>query len=181
MFRWRRIVIFPPIHIVIAHTLIIAWYKGNILDRRFAVGTNFYWYTPDKEEKQGEHIGKRSAAGPYCWDCGITLCKGGTREVHYDVGFFESCPHCGKERSEASKESALKELGFHRHGLTRRGVGSCSSFTWTMMGHLHRLKSMVMVEYAVVIDEYGNLFTADQLLAELEDCPIQTQYYGEFS
>ena len=53
------------------------------------MGTNFYWIVtgtaavpsdvkvPIEEDSPEVHIGKRSAAGPYCWDCGVTLCEGG--------------------------------------------------------------------------------------------------------
>ena len=53
------------------------------------MGTNYYVKTDDGEV----HIGKRSAAGWYCWDCRQTLCKG---RVHYGDGYFDRCPICGK-------------------------------------------------------------------------------------
>ena len=56
------------------------------------MGTNFY-------TRDGLHIGKRSAAGTYCWDCRLTLCKGGEKAVHMSThgahGFYDACPKCG--------------------------------------------------------------------------------------
>lgn len=40
------------------------------------MGTNFYF-------SNGGHIGKRSAAGWYCWDCKQTFCVNGEEHVHY--------------------------------------------------------------------------------------------------
>ena len=38
------------------------------------MGTNFYKIKRvDNKIEEGEHIGKRSAAGEYCWDCRRTL------------------------------------------------------------------------------------------------------------
>lgn len=63
------------------------------------MGTNFYWITPEpelitlptgEEVERGRfdhddpriHIGKRSAAGMYCWSCRVTLHKHGEKYVH---------------------------------------------------------------------------------------------------
>ena len=62
------------------------------------MGTNFHWVLdiPDQiKTPTGDvienpiddmdpvyHIGKRSAAGMYCWDCDDTLCPGGKSQVH---------------------------------------------------------------------------------------------------
>lgn len=52
------------------------------------MGTNYYWADklaedPSNKDDINVHIGKRSAAGTYCWDCGTTLCLDGARYVHY--------------------------------------------------------------------------------------------------
>ena len=41
------------------------------------MGTNFYLGKYVYETKYENHIGKRSAAGLYCWDCDETLIIGG--------------------------------------------------------------------------------------------------------
>ena len=48
------------------------------------MGTNFYIIDKDQEYSEGRHIGKRSAAGWYCWDCGTTLCIV-TGKQHYRI------------------------------------------------------------------------------------------------
>lgn len=123
------------------------------------MGTNFY--TLD-----GRHIGKRSAAGRYCWDCGITLCKG---RVHYGDGFHDACPQCGaaplKESIETS--SAGRELGFNNAPPeAKTGVQSCSSFSWAM--EVGELEGEPAIE-----DEYGRQYTAPEFQQVLEECPIR--------
>ena len=63
------------------------------------MGCNFY--TLDNR-----HIGKRSDAGFYCWDCEITLCKGGGRAVHSGDEFYNKCPKCGRPRETEEIEEA---------------------------------------------------------------------------
>lgn len=123
------------------------------------MGTNFY--TLD-----GRHIGKRSAAGRYCWDCRVTLCKG---RIHYSEGFYDACPKCGavplKETIEAS--SAGRELGFNKSApAAKTGVRSCSSFSWAM--EIGEMEGEATVE-----DEYGRKYTAVEFQQVLEECPIR--------
>lgn len=61
------------------------------------MGTNFYRIKTEAEleedvkngvedlNQEGEHIGKRSAAGMYCWDCGVTLNVNGEFWVHQSI------------------------------------------------------------------------------------------------
>ena len=49
------------------------------------MGTNFYIKGSPKTANLDDpkwHIGKRSAAGLYCFDCGVTLCEQGEKFVH---------------------------------------------------------------------------------------------------
>lgn len=50
------------------------------------MGTNYYarGYRRIADMDPQYHIGKRSAAGLYCWDCGKTLCKDGESGIHFD-------------------------------------------------------------------------------------------------
>ncbi len=137
------------------------------------MGTNYY-YRKNKEEV---HIGKRSAAGLYCWDCKRTLCKGGNAQVHESCnhhGFCncnweDHCISCGqypkKEGLESS--SAGRELGFNTQKYNKKtGVQSCSSFTWAI--NPLELRNIRKIE-----DEYGRVFTKKQFYELLEECPIQ--------
>lgn len=79
------------------------------------MGCNFYIYNP--ETKELKHIGKRSAAGRYCWDCGVTLCIDGEYYVHYsDHAWYDYCPKCGRTKDDEDKfseSSVARELGFN--------------------------------------------------------------------
>jgi hypothetical protein len=146
------------------------------------MGTNFYL-----KEDESFHIGKRSAAGWYCWNCGITLCKGGEEQIHYgkgmEDGWWQSCPECDQEREqESTSESSVgRELGFNKSDPCRKtGVKSCSSFSWAMKPN----KLTDLIEYmfdalkvspdtTVILDEYGNEFTWERFKEVLSECPVQ--------
>ena len=125
------------------------------------MGTNFY-------TTKGVHIGKRSAAGMYCWHCRTTLCEQGEEGVHYGAPFAEACPKCGRRATEESLEhsTAGLELGFNRDTGHKVGVASCSSFYWAMRpARAKRLQG--------VVDEYGRYYTAAEFDWVLMGCPIQ--------
>lgn len=147
------------------------------------MGTNFYTVSDNK------HIGKRSAAGKYCWDCKVTLCKGGDKFIHQDSelfsGFYDHCPKCGKKPVDEPIEesSAGRELGFNKSiPKEKTGVKSCSSFTWAMKPSavLNRqlFKSVygifgIAVSGQIIEDEYHQKYTLDEFYKVLEECPIQ--------
>ncbi len=140
------------------------------------MGTNFYikaiFDKPLKKpmsidlEDPSIHIGKRSAAGPYCWDCGITLCKKGEDSIHYENSgledkWHEGCPICLKKHMEDA--------------ISSKGVRHCCSFTWAQEPEEFRRK-MTQYLYSkkwIVIDENGVRYTFRQFLKELDFCPIQ--------
>jgi len=128
------------------------------------MGTNFY--TMD-----GKHVGKRSAAGWFCWDCGVTLCKAGNAGVHLNKEWYESCPKCGSKPEEESLEggSVGRELGFNTSSPCRKtGVKSCASFTWAVPPESIRQKRSFR-------DGYDRRYSKEEFDAVLEECPIQ--YY----
>jgi hypothetical protein len=129
------------------------------------MGTNFYIarakvkdHFTDEERIGQKHIGKRSAAGWYCWDCKVTLCARGEEFVHNGVrnmaeadriraafpkhkiddrGWLLACPKCGKERPDGKdnliRGAAARELGFDKSPFApRTGVDTCSSFSWAI-------------------------------------------------
>jgi hypothetical protein len=131
------------------------------------MGTNFY--------VDSAHIGKRSAAGWWCWDCGLTLCKNGLSRVHFDESkWHKACPSCGKKPTKESiGEGAVgRELGFNKEPFApKSGVSSCSSFTWAMNpSHLRQELARKRIK-----DEYGTWFSRKEFAALLTECPIQ--YY----
>jgi hypothetical protein len=164
------------------------------------MGTNFYWKVPKKPRKpvtlptgvvldaydvgaKSEdpriHVGKRSAAGPYCWDCSITLCKEGPQAIHHGhASWYEACPTCDKRQDLPPgkwNRSASIELGFAQADEVRpTGVVCCSSFTWAQDPDKVRDALKAKAEKIVVVDEYDRTYTERAFLAMLHaNCPIE--------
>jgi len=115
------------------------------------MGCNFYTL-------RGKHIGKRSAAGLYCWDCGVPI----NRE--------KECPKCGNKpkKEDFSNSAAGRELGFNKEPFAKKtGVASCSSFSWAIKPE--KIKKILFVK-----DEYGRKYSGKTFREEiLAECPIQ--------
>ena len=122
------------------------------------MSTNFYWIkTPDLLPN---HIGKRSAAGLYCYDCGTTLNWYGTTHVH-DGGWHwhKQCPYCGKAVT----------------------TGACS-FTWSMMNQRKCIENYANGEqHKIIVDEYERQYTAQEFLEEIKGCAIEQQCPGDWT
>lgn len=134
------------------------------------MGTNFYFVDIDETIK--EHIGKRSAAGLFCWNCGISLNFDGNNNVHRGGNnWLKECPICGKQITveKLINSTGGRELGFNKVKPQRkRNVASCSSFTWAMSpGHFANLKTKqdlhIQDEYGTKINDFGVI---------LSECPI---------
>ena len=135
------------------------------------MGTNFYTnkkYIDSDNPKY--HIGKRSAAGLYCWDCKITLCKQGIDGIHKSYSIFYSfCPKCEKNYTSEKLEysSVGRELGLNKSKPDSKiGVNSCSSFSWAM-------PKDKALKYKAIYDEYGRKYTREEFLDVLKECPIE--------
>ena len=149
------------------------------------MGTNFYERGYRNDDDPEHHIGKRSAAGWYCWDCGVTLCIGGIEAVHSGSGTHKACPKCGKvpDREESLDNSAAgRELGFNKTPPTRKtGVRSCSSFSPAMplekidgpdFGKQCPCCGKPFDDDKRIEDEYGRLYTVAEFREMLTECPI---------
>ena len=148
------------------------------------MGTNFYFYRGDTESA---HIGKRSAAGLYCWDCRMSLCsesydrireeyRYGQEAVHYSSreDWLSTCPLCGKSKTQETlaDSSVGRELGFnHTIPAAKTGISSCSSFSWAISprGLRNRIEQGMEIR-----DEYGRSYTLSEFQAVLSECPIQS-------
>ena len=141
------------------------------------MGTNFYWRKIPQEFQKYQnnvyevvscydardsvlkHIGKRSGAGLYCYDCGTTLHRLGTDYVHSGEGdWYPKCPICGRE-----------------------GSPMCT-FRWTFMKHkwlVQKLANEGCTE-KLIIDEYGDEYTPLEFLGEVET-PVEFQTCQEFT
>jgi len=158
------------------------------------MGTNFYWAEENVRYSTDPivHIGKRSAAGMYCWDCRITLCKGGESRIHRDSIFYDECPRCGKSRIREKLDISPVdvELGFAKPRTEKpTGVQGCSSFSWAQAPLVVRAKCLhglcgLNRWRRIVVDEYGRKYTGGQFIKMLDiNCPVQyTRHVGvEFS
>lgn len=156
------------------------------------MGTNFYWIRNDEGQIPGGiplegheerdhfkiHIGKRSAAGLYCWDCGIPLVKPVFRRSGYGMIYVSAdavhdsrnpstteCPMCyGSVQHPAAVTDrghpAGVELGFAAPLQSRpSGVSGASSFSWAQ--EPSRVLSIIAraPDLEIVIDEYGDKYT----------------------
>jgi hypothetical protein len=154
------------------------------------MGTNFYIRGYCHDDRPNRHIGKRSAAGFYCFDCRVTLCSQGESAIHDNGHFHDACPKCGtKPRPKDLSTSAVgRELGLNKTrpgSIERTGVDGCSSFTWAMPENewyaLHQKPYAVCPTCrspykdrpdAIIEDEYGRLYTADEFQGVLRECAI---------
>lgn len=148
------------------------------------MGTNFYWVDPDRVGVPAiparDHIGKRSAAGWYCYDCNMPLVRGGDANlVHHSAdAVVDRCPKCGQSKPSEhfASGSAAIELGFAtpRKGRKSRGIASCSSFTWGQDPvNVQRLCEQHATE-KVIIDEYGREMTGQEFMSMVfANCPLQ--------
>jgi len=130
------------------------------------MGTNFYFVDENGYER---HIGKRSAAGAFCWDCGVTLCADGNSGVHLNGRWLKECPGCGEKPTEEDLgvSSGGRELGFNRiKPKAKTGVKSCCSFSWAISPEdFKKLKG------GHIRDEYDRKIK--NFPGVLSECPIQ--------
>jgi hypothetical protein len=115
------------------------------------MGTNFYLIERDAVpcvDDPRVHVGKRSGAGLYCWDCDEML------------GERDDCPQC----------SATAAMGSDR----REGVSKACSFTWGMSPRKVRKLCLAGWHRNIIVDEHGEKFTGAAFLELLDEiCPIQ--------
>ncbi len=160
------------------------------------MGTNFYWLPIDppmpaeivfadgerRQPPEGRHIGKRSAAGKFCWDCGISLCvdlyPDGSPACHNSRSeWHKVCPKCGAEPGAGSLDRgpAAVELGFAKPESERpKGCGHTSSFRWATDAVEVRAICERLGDRACVSDEYGRHFTGREFLRMLvSNCGIE--------
>lgn len=133
------------------------------------------------------HVGKRSAAGLYCWDCRMTFCKEGEERVHHSGTFwYDFCPSCGKEYEQnhdlLKQGAAAIELGFATtEEQVPTGVGTVCSFSWAQPPDKFREFVETRADQIIVKDEYGRELTGQQFLTMLAcNCPVElTHFVGD--
>lgn len=143
------------------------------------MGTNYYIKDIGISDSPECHIGKKSAAGLYCWNCNITLCIAGDKWIHNsskDEHWYKKCPVCGQipKKESLSESSAGRELGFNKGAYKKKtGVASCSSFTFAMPPEKVKL-------IPHIVNEYDDEFTQKEFQQILEECPIRYYSIGEW-
>jgi len=177
------------------------------------MGTNFYWLAPPLDcphchgkieldfvngglrvpsededsapsSRRAEHIGKRSAAGLYCYDCDLTLIVGGVHSSGSSQ--HQACPKCGAKPPDFSKldrGAAAVELGFAKPEPERpKGVYTAASFSWALEpdgGEGVRAILGRNLKAKIVVDEYGRTYTGAEFLSMLRsNCPIEFRHIG---
>ena len=145
------------------------------------MGTNFYAAGHSHDDSPKYHIGKRSAAGMYCWDCHKSLCKAGEARIHtsgfgnHDKEWHKACPNCGKKAAPEPIGSGAvgMELGFNTSApQVKTGVASCSSFNWAMTQERFEQISKSRRKKPIE-DEYGRKFTIEEFRQILVECPVR--------
>lgn len=166
------------------------------------MGTNFYWalvgggaiqlatgdhitVTVDSDDPR-IHIGKRSAAGLYCYDCDVTLCPGGKARIHMsDEEWPKACPKCGATQADEGLRAGpvAVELGFAAPREERpTGVRGTSSFSWAQSPEAVRRTCEAHMDDEVIVDEYERRMTGRAFLAMLRaNCAVEfTGSVGEW-
>jgi len=138
------------------------------------------FYLRNEDGSEGQHIGKRSAAGHYCFDCDVTLCVGGNKEVHNGYGtneeWFDTCPKCGKPPMKESLDTSAVgiELGFNKNLTEKKtGVRGCCSFRWAMDPIRFISVDFPKLGNYPVTDEYGKTYKIGEFVEMVKVCPIQ--------
>ena len=121
----------------------------------------------------GEHIGKRWAAGIWCWSCKI--------EAEHDViGLFWYCPRCGARCSEKTLfNPAMRELGFDKSKERKRsGVDGASGFIWHAKNKQDAMKKFKKIRKCKT--EYGESWTAKRFWRMFNDVIEESYSDDEF-
>ena len=156
------------------------------------MSTNFYWISKEAVQDSIQvHIGKRSAAGSYCFDCGTTLYDGGTVSIHTGDNnevygrWLGACPSCSKKASDthSSKSNSIDTINNLSPFSSKSGISMSNSFTWTLLKHKWTILEMVKTNSSekVIVNEYGEFFSAKEFFDELDACPIEHQLPVPFS
>lgn len=139
-----------------------------------------------EDEDPRIHIGKRSAAGLYCFDCDNTLCPGGKDRIHTggNEPWPNKCPKCGQgATNEPLHDSAPGiELGFAEPKVDRpKGVRSCCSFSWAQDPAAVLAACHEGLDRTLVVDEYGRTMTGKEFGEMLvANCPVQFSSLGQW-
>ncbi len=140
-------------------------------------------YTAGKNRK---HVGKRYAAGIWCWDCRFCLIVKdhltGSQKV------LPNCPKCLKVTPITPEYNpAMRELGLDKPAPRKHsGIDGASGFTWCIDPHEGLGTSIVAIQEQLakrhhLITEYGDRITIAEFEAMFDDIIIERKLDGQFS
>lgn len=137
---------------------------------------------------EDKHIGKRYAAGIWCWDCKVPMFD--PHDTSIKGTNYEYCRSCGKKRPDYKDmpyNGAMRELGFDKKKPKEHsGIDGASGFIWCIDDHYGLGTSKEEILYSLkdikeVIDEYGRRMSIKEFHDIFKDV-IEEQYVrGEFS
>ena len=123
----------------------------------------------------GGHIGKRWAAGVWCWEC--------KKEAEYDaLGCFHFCAKCGARCSGETLafNPAMRELGFDKtKEIKHKGVDGASGFFWHAKNRKEALRKLKGIKK--VKTEYGQYWTIKRFWRMFSDVIKQEYLDSDFS
>lgn len=112
------------------------------------------------------HIGKRSAAGLYCYSCNSWFHDPANCDKR-EPDERRTCKYCGKGPEDVMSRAASMELGFSEAEADRpeSGVKGTCSFGWANWpDEVYRIALTAPVDMPLVIDEYGRTMTGQEFL-----------------
>lgn len=132
----------------------------------------------------GRHIGKRYAAGVWCW----THKKQCIHEDKEGQTFDWVCPEGHRvDSTQVGFNPAFRELGFDKSDPTfHQGIDGASGFTWAIGAGLGHDRDSVKATIfgrgrRFVKTEYGDKWTIQQFRDMFKDVIIQKDLEGYFS
>lgn len=123
------------------------------------------------------HLGKRSGAGRFCWDCMVTLNMGGNSAIHMGKSdWHPACPKCNKTEKDKYPTRFDKVADVEKETIPEdrpTGIASSCSFSWAQNpeGVLAILEQRP--NDLLVIDEYEETYTGVTFATMLRNsCPV---------
>lgn len=122
--------------------------------------------TPEISLEDFSHIGKRSAAGLYCYSCNAWF--------HDPAGCDErpkeqrtSCKYCGAEHKPGMNRATSVELGFSKPETLRpeSGVEGTCVFSWANWpDEVYNIARQAPAEMPLIVNEYGKTMTGKEFI-----------------
>lgn len=113
------------------------------------------------------HIGKRSAAGLYCYSCNSWLHDPANCDTRPPEE-RKTCKYCGRGAEDGLNRATSTELGFSKAETTRPdgGVKGTCSFGWANWpDEVYRICHAAPEDIPLIIDEYSQTMTGPEFLA----------------